>query len=173
LTTGSILRLYIALKRDGVPLKAIDPGERVTLPQQRACACGRRKPHFAPKKRRWLCAACGKPWPTKIVVSGAGKQRRAKPPNERQLDFLAEVGCALERLSHARRELVLLWHDHGVVPHERGRWRQAEVAEHMRALRPRAVVVLQPSRVKEDFSAAMDVLEGELSRRGMLEGRAA
>ena len=154
---GAIV-LYLTLRRYGIPLRAIDPGERVTLPAVRACSCGRRKPKWAPKQKRWICE-CGKHWPVQVFISCVSGQRRPNPPGEKQLDFLAEMGMALDVLDYRQRRIALLWHDHQVLPHSSGRWRQTEVGQ---AVRERAGVVAN------QYDAAMDALGIELQRRGIV-----
>ena len=159
MTTSGAIRLYLHLHRHGIPLRALDIGERVTLPIKSSCfACGRMKPIWAPKQKRWKCQ-CGQAWKLQTFVTGGGGQRRPNPPGERQLEFLAEVGVALEKLDRSQRRLVLLWHDSFALPHVKARWRQTEIAAALRS---------QPGRIALQYDAAMDVLERELSRIGVV-----
>lgn len=167
------LALYAALRRDlsSPPGRRIGEAARVPL-DGRACPgkvrrgkqtniCGGRVYRMS-RNRGPVCAACGRSWPTKVVVESVRGTRNGVP-REREMDMAAEIGRLVSRLAVWPRRVANAWAGHcetceRAVPHVKGRWRRSEVAEHLRAHYPRAIAHTTPWRVQELYDQAQSVV---------------
>ena len=164
-----LLRAYVLIRRHGVPIRSVEPGEKITRPTAGyVCKCGHKTPKLAEGKRgrRYLCAGhrCGKPWPTtSLVVSAGASGNRRRPSGEREREIACDVGVALAHIPVRLAEIVILWTDTRRVPHRRYARRERLVAEALRHLHPRAMPA-DPRDVAAKYDEAILALLVELTK---------
>lgn len=167
------LALYAALRRDlsSPPGRRIGEAARVAIEGRQCNAKVRRgkqtnvcegRVYRMSRSRGPVCAACGRSWPTKVVVESVRGTRNGVP-REREMDMAAEIGRLVSRLATWPRRVANAWAGHcetcdRAVPHTKGRWRRSEVAEHLRAHYPRAIAHTTPWKVQELFEQAQEAL---------------
>lgn len=167
------LALYAALRRDlsSPPGRRVGEAARIAVEGRQCSAkvrrgkqtnvCGGRVYRMS-RNRGPVCAACGKAWPTRVVVESV-RGTRNTVPREREMDLAAEIGRLVSRLAVWPRRVANAWSGHcedcgRPVPHTKGRWRRSEVAEHLAWHYPRAVAHTTPWKVQELFEQAQEAL---------------
>lgn len=102
--------VYLAA-RDPRGARTIDAGRRPKATRctgTRARPCASRRYHESHRKG-YVCAACGKPWPTEILGGGGSSKRRASRIEESRQIAAAEVGLWLSRMTVRSRVVLVAW----------------------------------------------------------------